>query len=125
MDLRVLRCAIVLLVLLVSGCGDYCSQDDWPPTYIDTTVSPYHLAYRTTNTDLERVTWLNRTTSEAGDASVEGPYYELIWPLGYFWVMRVSMDIPLVAGANDIRVMEYDRGSSCGFYDDYVITYFP
>ena len=116
---------VVCLALLVTGCGQTCSQDPWPPSYIDTSSNPYHLAWRTTNTDLGRVTWLNRTTLEAGEAAIEGPFYELIWPFGYYWVMRVSMDIPLATGANDIVVTQYDRGWSCGFYDEYVITYIP
>jgi len=113
----------VVFALMASGC-EQCTQDPFPPTYIDSTTSPYHLAWSTTNTDLERVTWLNKTTTEAGDGVVDGPYWEWIF-FGYAWVMHVSMDIPLAAGENIIVVFEYDRGSSCGFHDDYVITYYP
>jgi len=113
----------ILLASMVSGC-EQCSQDPYPPSYVDATTSPYHLAWSTTNTDLERVTWLNQTTSEAGDGVVDGPYWEWIF-FGYAWVMHVSMDIPLVPGANTVVVYTYDRGSSCGFHDDYVITYYP
>lgn len=116
---------VVLLALMVAGCGQQCTQDYSPPVYIDSTTSPYHLAWSTTNTDLGRVIWLNRTTSETGEAIIDGPVWELIWPFGYFQVMKVSMDIPLAPGANDILVTQYDRGWNCGFYDETVITYFP
>ncbi|KPK11954.1 MAG: hypothetical protein AMJ68_03925 [Acidithiobacillales bacterium SG8_45] len=124
MAVKAFTLAAVFLAVFLSGC-EQCSQDYSDPQYIDTTISPYHLAWRTTNTDLERVTWLNRTTAEAGTAVVEGPVYEVIFPFGYFWVMKISMDIPLADGENSIVTTSYDRGSSCGFFDEYRITFIP
>jgi hypothetical protein len=120
----VLRSLLVATALAITAC-EQCSQDYSPPTHIDTTSNPYPYFSRTTNTDLERVTWLNRTTLDAGDGLVEGPFLELIWPLGYFWVMHISMDITLTPGENDVLVTEFDKDSSCGFWDEYVITYTP
>ena len=124
MAVRAFAPLAVFLVVILSGC-EQCNQDYSDPQYIDTTTNLYHLAWRTTNTDLERVTWLNRTTAEAGSALVEGPIYEAIFPLGYFWLMKVSMDIPLADGENNIVTTSYDRGFSCGFFDEYRITFIP
>ena len=120
----VLRLLLVSTAFALTAC-EQCSQDYSPPIYIDTASNPYPYFQRTTNTDLERVTWLNRTTLDAGDGLVEGPFWELIWPLGYFWVMHISMDIPVAPGENDVLVTEFDKGSSCGFWTEYVITYIP
>lgn len=115
---------IVCFAVLLGGCGQSCSQDPPTPSYIDTTSNPYYLSWYTTNTDLGRVTWHNHTTSEVGEAMISGPTVEYFWPFGYYEAMHVEMYIPLASGSNNITVTSYDKGWSCGFYDEYVITYY-
>lgn len=115
---------LLLVAVAISGC-ERCTQESYPPTAIDTSDNPYHFAWLTTNLNLSQVTWLNRTTGEFGSATITGPEEHCIWPLGCFDALSVEMDVNLVPGENSIQIAEYQSGSSCAFYDEYLITYIP
>lgn len=116
---------LVGLALLLGGCGQSCSQDEPIPRVIDTTKNPYYLSWYTSDLELGRVVWDNRTTGEVGEAMISGPTLENFWPFGYYQALHVEMYIPLASGTNDIVVTRYEQGWSCGFYEEYLITYFP
>jgi hypothetical protein len=109
---------------LLAGCGsESCEQDYPPPEQIATSDNPYRISYRTSNVGISQVRWENVTTGDSGTASLEQKYecvpFIFFPPICGDW-LHVTMDIPLIPGANTVHT--YEASDGCEWRDDYVIT---
>ena len=113
---------LVLLAPLLQACSESCSQDPPIPILLTVHYSPYAFVGHTSAYDINGFSWQNLTTGQSGVGTISGPIYKCFFPLCGYW-MQYSADIELQYGENLLRVTKYYADTSCGFYDDYIITY--
>ena len=112
-------------LVLLAGCGSGgCEQDYVSFDEIATNDNPYRISYRTSNLAISQVRWENLTTGASGTATLEQRYdcvfFIFFPPICGDW-LYVTMDIPLVPGANTVHA--YEASDGCEWRSDYLITF--
>lgn len=92
----------VAVVALLAAC--VCGEERLGPYQETVHFEAYTESAITTDTEIESISWRNRTTGESGTGVITYPYYACIMLAGCGNWLRYEFSVPVAMGFNKVEV---------------------
>lgn len=93
---------LVVVVALLAAC--VCAEERLGPYEKTVASDVYTESVVTTNTEIESISWHNRTTGQSGTGQITYPYYTCIMLAGCGNWLRYEVSVPVAVGFNKVEI---------------------